>query len=68
MNDNNEYKKVMFNTTVDANALNKFRDYCKKMNCPMNTVVQAFMEAFADGKFVLSISKNKSWIDTEDNQ
>ena len=37
-----------------------FRNYCNSSKLPMNIVVEAFMEQFADGQFSLKLVKNKN--------
>ena len=56
-------KRAMLNTTINANVLNNFRDYCKTINCPMNTVLETFMSQFADGQFSFQLGKKKMEID-----
>lgn len=63
----NEKKRSLFNTTIDAEILSDFRKYCKNIGCPMNLPVEAFMRQFADGKFVFELGKNgKMTVDLED--
>jgi hypothetical protein len=62
----NKQKRVMFNTTINENALNKFREYCKDANIPMNVVVETFMEQFADGQFIFKLGKSKMEVDIEE--
>ena len=56
-------KRAMLNTTINADVLNNFREYCKTINCPMNTILETFMTQFADGQFVFQLSKNKMELD-----
>jgi antitoxin component of RelBE/YafQ-DinJ toxin-antitoxin module len=58
-------KRAMLNTTINENVLNNFRDYCKGINCPMNMVLETFMEQFANGQFSFKLIKNKMEIDIE---
>ena len=59
-------KRAMLNTTINENVLGNFRDYCKGINCPMNMVLETFMEQFADGQFSFKLSKNKMELDIEE--
>ena len=51
--------RAMLNTTISEDVLNSFRDYCKGINCPMNMVLETFMEQFSNGQFTFKLSKNK---------
>lgn len=62
----NKQKRAMLNTTINESVLNSFRDYCKKINCPMNMVIETFMEQFANGQFSFRLSKNKMELDIEE--
>ena len=62
----NKPKRAMLNTTINENVLNSFRDYCKGINCPMNMVLETFMEQFATGQFAFKLSKNKMSLDIEE--
>ena len=59
-------KRAMLNTTISEDVLNKFRDYCKGINCPMNMVLETFMEQFANGQFSFKLIKNKMELDVEE--
>lgn len=59
-------KRAMLNTTINSDILNNFRDYCKVINVPMNTILEAFMVQFAEGKFSLKLAKNKMMVDMEE--
>lgn len=59
-------KRAMLNTTITEPVLNSFRDYCKKIGCPMNMVLETFMEQFSDGQFTLKLAKNKMNLDIEE--
>ena len=58
--------RAMLNTTINEVVLNNFRDYCKRINCPMNMVIETFMEQFTDGQFSLKLVKNKMELDIEE--
>ena len=45
--------RAVFNTTIKVEIFNKYRDYCQEINYPMNTIMEAFMDAFGDGKIQL---------------
>lgn len=59
-------KRAMLNTTINENVLNNFRDYCKSINCPMNMVLETFMEQFSEGQFTFKLGKNKMNLDIEE--
>ena len=59
-------KRAMLNTTINEDVLNQFRDYCKSINCPMNMVLETFMEQFANGQFSFKLTKNKMELDIEE--
>ena len=61
----NKQKRAMLNTTINSEVLNNFREYCKEINFPMNTVLEAFMVQFAEGQFSFKLSGNKSESDIE---
>lgn len=57
--------KVAVNTTVKKEVLNRFRESCKELGCPMNIVLEAFMSQFADGEFKIKLGKNVLEVDIE---
>lgn len=59
-------KRAMLNTTINENILSDFREYCKGINCPMNTVLETFMEQFSKGQFTFRLAKNKMELDIEE--
>ena len=59
-------KRAMLNTTINNDVLKNFRDYCKVINCPMNTILETFMSQFAEGQFSLKIAKNKMEVSIEE--
>lgn len=65
MNENKK-NRSMLNTTIDSDVLNNFRDYCKNINCPMNMVLETFMQQFYEGQFSFKLSKNKMELDIEE--
>lgn len=62
----NKQKRAMLNTTINENVLNDFRDYCKGINCPMNMVLETFMDQFSKGQFIFKLSRNKMELDVEE--
>ena len=62
----NKPKRAMLNTTINEDILNNFRDYCKGINCPMNMVLETFMQQFSEGQFSFKLSKNKMELDIEE--
>ena len=59
-------RRAMLNTTINENVLDKFRSYCKTINCPMNTVLETFMAQFSEGQFIFKLEKNKMEIDIDE--
>ena len=57
--------RAMLNTTINKDVLDGFRSYCKNIGCPMNMVLEIFMEQFSDGQFTLKLAKNKMNLDIE---
>lgn len=62
----NKPKRAMLNTTINEEVLNSFREYCKTINCPMNTVLETFMAQFANGEFSFRLSRNRMELDIEE--
>lgn len=50
--------KAVFNTSIRMEIFTEFRDYCQELNYPMNIVIEAFMEAFANGEYRLTINED----------
>lgn len=53
----NKQRRAVLNTTMNEEVLNDFREYCKTINVPMNTVLETFMRQFSKGQFELKLSK-----------
>lgn len=47
--------KKAFNTSIDADVLQSFRDKCKKENLPINIVLERFMQGYVEGRFVFKM-------------
>lgn len=62
----NKPKRAMLNTTINEEVLNSFREYCKTINCPMNTVLETFMAQFANGEFAFKLKRNRMEMDIEE--
>ena len=62
----NKPKRAMLNTTINEDVLNSFREYCKTINCPMNTVLETFMAQFANGEFSFKLKRNRMELDIEE--
>ena len=45
--------RAMLNTTIKKETLESFKAYCKECGLPMNIILEAFMEQFVSGEFVL---------------
>lgn len=63
-------KRSVLNTTIRADILESFKQYCLERDYQMNTIIEMCMEAFVREEFVLKISKgNKLEVDLkEDNE
>lgn len=59
-------ERGVLNTTIDKEVLDCFKAHCKAAGLPMNTVIEAFMEQFTNGEFVLKIGKSSNRLDIED--
>ena len=62
----NKPKRAMLNTTINEEVLNNFREYCKTINCPMNTVLETFMAQFANGEFSFKLKRSRMELDIEE--
>lgn len=40
-----------FNTSIDAEILQKFKEKCKEDNLPISIVLERFMQGYIEGKF-----------------
>ena len=56
-------ERAILNTTINKEVLDNFREHCKQINCPMNTVLEIFMEQFANEQFTFRLAKNKITLD-----
>lgn len=54
--------KAVFNTSIKMEVFEKFRDYCLEINYPMNTIMEAFMDAFGDGRIQLGFDADNRLI------
>ena len=52
--------KKTFGTSIDENIIQDFKVACAKNNIPMNTVMELFMKAYADGRFKTEIQYEKN--------
>ena len=43
--------KKAFNTSIDTEILQKFKDKCKEENLPINIVLEKFMQGYIEGRF-----------------
>ena len=43
--------KNKFNTSIDADILQAFKDKCKEDNLPISIVLERFMQGYVEGKF-----------------
>lgn len=54
---------VALNQQVNKDVLDNFRDYCKEMGYPMNTVLEPLMRQFTNGRFKLNEKDILKWKD-----
>ena len=59
-------KRIPFNTTINEEIANSFRDYCKTINAPMNMVLEVFMTQFTAGEFTFKLTKSGIVMDLEE--
>ena len=51
--------KVTLNTTVNLETYNNFKDYCKEIGYPLNSIMASFMKEFVSEKYVLEFKRVK---------
>lgn len=44
-----------FNTSIDEEILEKFKEKCKQENLPINVLLERFMQGYIDGDFKLKM-------------
>ena len=59
-------KRIPFNTTINEEIANNFREYCKTINAPMNMVLEVFMTQFTAGEFTFKLTKSGIVMDLEE--
>lgn len=59
---------VALNQQVNKEVLDSFKDYCKEMGYPMNTVLEPFMRQFTNGRFNLEEKDILKWKDNSDEK
>ena len=59
-------KRIPFNTTINEEIANNFREYCKNINAPMNMVLEIFMTQFTEGQFTFKLTNNKMVMELEE--
>lgn len=58
-----------FNTTINKEIFDSFKDYCKETGYPMNVMLETFMQQYINGRFnagsedILKWKKDSSEID-----
>lgn len=50
--------RAAFNTTIDKNIANMFREKCQEYGLAINIVLEKFMEKFATGEFYVDMNIN----------
>lgn len=48
-------KAKKFNTSIDSEILQKFKDKCKEDKLPVSVVLERFMKGYIEDKFVLGM-------------
>lgn len=51
--------KKTFNTPIDVEIAEKFRQQCKNLNVAMNTILEVFMRDFGRGKFLIGMERDE---------
>lgn len=51
--------KKTFNTPIDVEIAERFRQQCKSLNVAMNTILEVFMRDFGRGKFLIGMEKDE---------
>lgn len=52
--------KKAFNTSIDTDILQNFKDKCKADNLPINIVLERFMQGYVEGKFIMKMEYSAS--------
>ena len=52
--------KNKFNTSIDADILQAFKDKCKEDNLPISIVLERFMQGYVEGKFTFTMKYSDS--------
>ena len=47
--------RTKFNTSIDSEILQKFKDKCKEDKFPVSVVLERFMKGYIEDKFVLGM-------------
>lgn len=47
--------KNKFNTSIDADILQQFKDKCREENLPISIVLERFMKGYVDGDFTFTM-------------
>lgn len=47
--------KKAFNTSIDTEILEKFKEKCKEEKLPINVVLERFMQGYVSGNFKLEM-------------
>lgn len=62
-------KRGTLNTTIRNDVLTEFKQECKRLNLPMNILLESFMRQFCDNEFTLKFGKNNQIeVDIEDSK
>ena len=49
--------RTKFNTSIDSEILQKFKDKCKEDKLPVSVVLERFMKGYIEEEFILGMMK-----------
>lgn len=52
-------ERKTFNTPIDVEIAESFRQECKRLNIAMNTILEVFMRDFGNGRFIMGMEKDE---------
>jgi len=56
----NVVERVQFNTTINAELMEEFRNFCRETGVPLNIWIEAFIESCLSGEVGLKVYKKKN--------
>lgn len=54
-----ENNKVRFNTMIDEDVYERFKNGCQYSGVPMGTLIESFMRQYSDGEFCIRFGSNR---------